>query len=241
LDAKLIENEEDIVSYCMLPEVALEYFKWRALPEDQRPPTPCDLEFKKLQDSGKSKDENKPLAKKEDPVGPILQPDDYKGIGDILGKAGKLSLEELSIRKGDLAMTFRAAGARGILATRESATAPAALTSAAPAAQAAAAVAASAVPAAKANKAEPQAAVPVYDKTISAPFVGTFYAAGGPGKPPFVEVGKVVEAGQPVCVVEAMKLFNEIKAPVKCKVLAFVATNGQKVEKGQALIAIQDA
>ncbi|OGV76706.1 MAG: acetyl-CoA carboxylase, biotin carboxyl carrier protein [Lentisphaerae bacterium RIFOXYB12_FULL_65_16] len=239
LDPKLVENEEDIVSYCMLPEVALEYFKWRALPKDQRPPTPHELELKKLADSKKTKDDKKPETKKEEPLGPILQPDDYKGIGDILSKAGKLSIEELSIRKGDLALTFRAAGAKGILASRDSAAAPTATSSPAgkadlPANQTAASSAA------RLAKAEPQAVAPAYEKAISAPFVGTFYASSGPGKPPFVEAGKTVEPGQTVCVVEAMKLFNEIKAPTKCKIVQILIADGQKVEKGQALIAIED-
>ncbi len=75
--------------------------------------------------------------------------------------------------------------------------------------------------------------------TINSPIVGTFYRASSPESAPFVEVGQVVEKGQVLCLVEAMKLFNEIEADFKCKIIKIVAENAQPVEFGQPLFVIQ--
>lgn len=74
---------------------------------------------------------------------------------------------------------------------------------------------------------------------IVAPLTGVFYISPSPSSPPFVEVGDTVQAGQVVCIVEAMKVFNEIKSEVSGTVLAIVAQNGQLVQKGEALIRVQ--
>jgi acetyl-CoA carboxylase biotin carboxyl carrier protein len=74
---------------------------------------------------------------------------------------------------------------------------------------------------------------------VVAPLTGVFYISPSPSSPPFVEVGDTVQAGQVVCIVEAMKVFNEIKSEVSGPVLAIVATNGQLVQKGEALIRVQ--
>lgn len=75
---------------------------------------------------------------------------------------------------------------------------------------------------------------------VEAPLVGTFYRAGAPEDPPFVEVGDRVEAGQQVAILEAMKLLNSIEAPVSGTVSAIVAGNGEMVEFGQVLLYIQE-
>jgi acetyl-CoA carboxylase biotin carboxyl carrier protein len=74
---------------------------------------------------------------------------------------------------------------------------------------------------------------------ILAPLVGTFYRASQPGAKPFVEEGDVVEAGQTVCIVEAMKLMNEVPATDKGKVLEISVENGQWVEFEQVLIYLE--
>jgi len=76
------------------------------------------------------------------------------------------------------------------------------------------------------------------DKVVKAPMVGTFYRAGGPGKPPFVEVGQTVKASDAVCIIEAMKLLNEIEAGFDGVVKEVLVENGQPVEYGQPLIII---
>lgn len=75
--------------------------------------------------------------------------------------------------------------------------------------------------------------------TLNSPIVGTFYAAPGPEADPYVVVGQVVEKGQVLCIVEAMKLMNEIEAECKCKILKICKDNAQAVEFGDALFVIQ--
>lgn len=75
--------------------------------------------------------------------------------------------------------------------------------------------------------------------TITAPMVGTFYGAPAPGEEPFVSVGDTVEEGQTVCIVEAMKLMNEIGATIAGVIEEFLVENGQPVEFGQPLFSIR--
>jgi acetyl-CoA carboxylase biotin carboxyl carrier protein len=106
--------------------------------------------------------------------------------------------------------------------------------SAAPAA--ASAGAGSAVPAvAPAAPAPP----PPAGHQITAPMVGTFYAAPSPGAKPFVEIGSAVEAGDTLCVIEAMKMMNQIESDVKGRVVSILCENGSPVEYGQLLFIIE--
>ncbi len=74
---------------------------------------------------------------------------------------------------------------------------------------------------------------------IIAPLTGVFYASPSPASPPFVAVGDTVQAGQVVSIVEAMKVFNEIKAEISGTVTAIVAQNGDLVQKGEALLRVK--
>jgi acetyl-CoA carboxylase biotin carboxyl carrier protein len=74
---------------------------------------------------------------------------------------------------------------------------------------------------------------------VKSPIVGTFYESPSPGAPPFVKVGDQVEVGQVLCIVEAMKLMNEIEADVAGEVVKRIAASGQPVEYGQPLFAIR--
>jgi acetyl-CoA carboxylase biotin carboxyl carrier protein len=75
--------------------------------------------------------------------------------------------------------------------------------------------------------------------TVKSPIVGTFYEAPSPGAPPFVKVGDAVEVGQVVCIVEAMKLLNEIESDVAGEIVKKLASNGQPIEYGQELFVIR--
>jgi acetyl-CoA carboxylase biotin carboxyl carrier protein len=75
--------------------------------------------------------------------------------------------------------------------------------------------------------------------TLKSPMVGTFYRAPSPGAPVFVEVGQSVSKGQTLCIIEAMKLLNEIESDVSGTVKAILVENGQPVEYGQPLILIE--
>ena len=76
-------------------------------------------------------------------------------------------------------------------------------------------------------------------KAITSPMVGTFYAAPSPDAEPFVEVGKTISEGDVVCIVEAMKLMNEIKSECSGKVTQICVSNGDPVEFGQVLMYVE--
>ncbi len=76
-------------------------------------------------------------------------------------------------------------------------------------------------------------------KPITSPMVGTFYLASSPGAKPFVEVGQTVSTGQVVCIIEAMKLMNEIESEVSGKVTQICVKDGQAVEYGQVLMYVE--
>ncbi len=77
--------------------------------------------------------------------------------------------------------------------------------------------------------------------TVTSPFVGTFYRAASPEAPAFVEVGQAVRKGQVLCIVEAMKLMNEIEAEVPGRVVEILVQNGQSVEFGEPLFRLEPA
>ena len=148
LPANTIQQEEDILSYALFPEVALGYFKWRNADPKDREPIPADLE------------EAKRVA------------------GEATAAAAAIMVEG------------------------------------------------NAKPAAKVN-----------GTPVLAPLNGTFYRSDAPGKPKMADDGAAVKAGQPVCVVEAMKLFNPIKASAAGKI-TFLVEHGKAVAKGQVLATI---
>ena len=94
---------------------------------------------------------------------------------------------------------------------------------------------------------EPAAAPPASTATrsdlleVTAPMVGTFYRAPAPGEPPFVEVGSRINVGQAVCILEAMKLMNELESDVGGEVVEILVDNGTPVEFGQVLMRVKPA
>jgi len=75
---------------------------------------------------------------------------------------------------------------------------------------------------------------------VTAPMVGTFYSGPAPGAKPFVEIGSQVKPGDTLCVIEAMKMMNQIESEVAGKVVSILVENGSPVEFGQALFVIED-
>lgn len=102
----------------------------------------------------------------------------------------------------------------------------------APTAPIAAPVAAAAAPAATAGLDAPEGHV------VKSPMVGTFYRSSSPGSDPFVEIGKTVKEGETLCIIEAMKLLNEIEADASGTIKAILVENGQAVEFGEPLFII---
>ena len=76
-------------------------------------------------------------------------------------------------------------------------------------------------------------------ETVSSPIVGTFYQSPSPDSPPYVQVGSVIEKGQTLCIVEAMKLMNEIEAEFRCKVVEILKENAKPVEFGDPLFLVE--
>lgn len=243
LDPDLIDKDEDIISHVILPEPALQYFKWRKLPADQRPEIPADAELRQMKEAAASSAPKAPVTAPAAPKAssgvsapqPMLHEDDYRGLSLILGKAAGLKIDELAVRKADFRLTVRGSGA-GVSMVDSADDLPVLppkieSSSAAPAKPEPTEVAVAEPSAADAPK--------EYGETIDAPLGGTFYASSGPGKGAFVKLGDTVKAGAKVCVVEAMKLFNEIVAKKDCTIVKILVADGESVTKGQPLIAVK--
>ena len=90
-----------------------------------------------------------------------------------------------------------------------------------------------------AASAEPTAAPVEAGHAVKSPMVGTFYLSASPGSKPFVEVGASIKEGEPICIIEAMKIMNEIEADKSGTVKRILCENGQAVEFGQPLFVIE--
>src|SRR3982751_5416599 len=97
---------------------------------------------------------------------------------------------------------------------------------------------AAAAPAAPLAAAPAEAPAAPAGHTVKSPMVGTFYGAASPGAKPFVEVGSTIKEGEPICIIEAMKIMNEIEADKSGTVTKMLCENGQAVEFGQPLFII---
>lgn len=156
---------------------------------------------------------------------------DWAEVHQVLDFMTQHNLEEFEYAAGDLRIHLRkpaAGGGRLPLAVPE----PVAQSVPASAAPVAAAPAA-------AGPAAGEAAVEEGLHLVKSPIVGTFYGAPNPSAPPFVKVGDQVKAGQVLCIVEAMKLMNEIESDVAGELVRVLVENGQPVEYGQPLFAIR--
>jgi acetyl-CoA carboxylase biotin carboxyl carrier protein len=87
-------------------------------------------------------------------------------------------------------------------------------------------------------EANPSPAVPD-GHTVTAPMVGTYYASPAPGAKPFVQVGSEVEVGDTLCIIEAMKMMNQIEADIAGRIVSMLVDNGEPVEFGQPLFIIE--
>ena len=102
-----------------------------------------------------------------------------------------------------------------------------------------AAPAAAAVTPAAAAAAVAAAAAATADQTVTAPMVGTFYSAPAPGAKPFVDIGSEVKAGDVLCIIEAMKMMNQIESDKAGRIVSVLVKNGDPVEFGQPLFVIE--
>jgi acetyl-CoA carboxylase biotin carboxyl carrier protein len=167
---------------------------------------------------------------------------EYKEIQDLIKLVNKTNLAELFIEDGDFKLRLRTKeGVAAKTPVTVQAAAPAAASAPAPAPAAAPAPATPAAPAAAPASSEaPAAAESDNDNliTVTSPMVGTFYRRAAPDKPLFAEVGSEVSEGQVLCIIEAMKLFNEIESEVKGKVVKILVDDASPVEFEQPLFLI---
>ncbi|MCK5028379.1 MAG: pyruvate carboxylase subunit B [Bacteroidales bacterium] len=221
---ELIENEEDILSYCLFPEVSMEYFKWRALPEDKRPKTPAEIEVEEFTKTPEAEKKVAVNAGASEAASPMLHPEDYDGMNAILDKASKMQLNELVIRKGDFNLSMRSGNgsAKGHVISE-------------PIVESTPVDVEEKVKEIKKTEEAPQE----YKDTINAVMAGTFYRSAGADKPAFVEEGTEVKEGDTICILEAMKLFNEIEAPFNCKIIKILVDDASLITKDQALMAVE--
>lgn len=228
---EFIKSEEDIISYCLFPEPALEYFKWRNLPPDQRPPSPADKETEESIDENTTTNVRNIVSSM-----PFLTPDDYRELHLILEKLNQLGISELSIRKQDAHLTLESSGM--IAQTQVETKAAVSTQSETDTKRAEEKQISEKITSSETQTSTEKQDIPAGAIPIEAPLNGTFYVCSAPGKPPFVKVGDKVKAGSTVCTLEAMKLFNEIKAPVDCEIVKILAEHGKTIQKGQPLLLI---
>lgn len=161
---------------------------------------------------------------------------DIKQVQELIRFVSKSGVNEVSIEEKDFKITIKTNQAP----TYVNATIPAPVLPAAAAPQPA--------PVAQPVAAAPQppvAAAPVVEAsnyiTIKSPMIGTFYRSSSPDKPSFVNVGDEVGAGQVICIIEAMKLFNEIESEVSGRIVKVLVENASPVEYDQPLFLVEPA
>lgn len=156
---------------------------------------------------------------------------DIKQIQDLIKFVSKSGVNEVSIEEKDFKITIKT----NQEPTYVTASIPAAVPAAAP-------MPLPAAPAAATSEAPAAAPAAVADNanyvTIKSPMIGTFYRSPGPDKPAFVNVGDEITAGKVICIVEAMKLFNEIESEISGKIVKVLVDDAQPIEYDQPLFLV---
>jgi acetyl-CoA carboxylase biotin carboxyl carrier protein len=153
---------------------------------------------------------------------------DIKQIQDLIRFVSKSGVNEVAIEQKDFKITIKTAGEQTVVHHATLPVQAPALAAAAPAAQAAAPVAAA-----------PAAADTSNYITIKSPMIGTFYRSASPDKPLFANVGDEIKTGTVVCIIEAMKLFNEIESEVSGRIVKVLVDNASPVEYDQPLFLVE--
>ena len=151
---------------------------------------------------------------------------DIKQIQDLIRFVAKSGVNEVSIEQNDFKITIKTTQA------------PTVVHATLPEYQPAPAAPAASAPPAPAAPAEPFADTTKYI-TVRSPMIGTFYRTAGPDKPIFVNVGDEIKPGKVLCIIEAMKLFNEIESEVSGRIVRVLADNASPVEYDQPLFLVE--
>ena len=163
---------------------------------------------------------------------------DFKQIQELIRMINKSNIGEIIIEEKGFKLTLK----QKQEAIQQFVTSPAPVYSQAPTLQSASNAPMLNAPAASTEK--PKAAAPEAASnlvTIKSPMIGTFYRGQSPDKPSFVNVGDMIEPGKVVCIIEAMKLFNEIESEVKGKIVKVLADDASPVEYDQPLFLVEPA
>jgi len=160
---------------------------------------------------------------------------DFKQIQELIKMVNKSNIGEVTVEQKDFRVTIKQKEEH---VTQVVSAAP---VQAAPAAYAPPAAAAQAAPAATPEKPKAEAPAATNTVTIKSPMIGTFYRKSSPDKPNLVDVGSDVAPGTVVCVIEAMKLFNEIESEVKGKIVKVLVDDASPVEYDQPLFLVEPA
>lgn len=226
LSKDMVQHEEDYVSYALFPEVALKFFQWRKNPTAPTGTVP-----------------ERGLSPKPQPApnpAPLPEDPQVRRLRGLIELVAIHSVTDFEWEHEDEKVRIR----RG-----PGETAPAPAKPAAPVpqpvaepVQAAAQLAPEPVaqPApAPAQQPAPAGEPAANTEEVTSPMVGTFYLRSRPESPPFIRKGDAVDPGQTLCIVEAMKLMNEIQAEKKCRVVDILVDDGESVEYGQPLVIIE--
>lgn len=163
---------------------------------------------------------------------------DFNALRELLAAIDKTDVAEFTLKNGDFELVVRK-GSQGVSVSP----AGSALSSQAPppAMPVFVAPSSSAIPSAPAAPAAPPALPKDRLVEVTSPMVGTFYRSPAPDEPPFVDVGDRIKTGQVVCIVEAMKLMNEVESEVSGEIVEILVENAQPVEYGQVLMRVNPA
>ncbi|MFN0214570.1 MAG: acetyl-CoA carboxylase biotin carboxyl carrier protein [Saprospiraceae bacterium] len=162
---------------------------------------------------------------------------DFNQIQELIRMVSKHKISEISLKEGDFKITIRNQGSNTESGTPIVVASPPPVAVALPAA-----AAPQAAPLAPQPKAEQPAASLADDAkliAVKSPMVGTFYRSSSPDKPPMVKIGDIVDVGTKVCIIEAMKLFNEIESEVKGKIVKILVEDASPVEYEQPLFMLE--
>jgi len=156
---------------------------------------------------------------------------DIRKIKKLIELLEESGIAEIEIKEGEEAVRISRTPAGGV--ATHALPAVAQLPAAAPVAAAAAGASGAVAAAAEAPKPKPN------EHVITAPMVGTFYASPSPGAKAFVEIGDEIKVGQVLCIIEAMKMMNQIEADKAGRITSIMASNGDPVEFGQPLFVVE--
>lgn len=160
---------------------------------------------------------------------------EFKQIQELLKAVNKSNISEVSIKDGDFEITIKQASTETQFVVQTTAAMPQMMPAAQPMM-----VQPNAAP--QQQVAAPAAAAEAANTiTIKSPMIGTFYRSSGPDKPAFVNVGDEVQPGKVICIVEAMKLFNEIECEVSGRIVKVLADDATPIEYDQPLFLVEPA